>query len=113
MPGSTHDSYMWRRSQMRPPFKSSQDSHISFNAGDSGYPLEPWLMTPVPGRPALGTPAGQYNQSHASMRAVVERCIGLLKSRFRCLHRHRTLYHHPKIAGTIVAACAVLHNVCL
>ncbi|KAG0431303.1 hypothetical protein HPB47_021900 [Ixodes persulcatus] len=81
--------------------------------GDSGYPLEPWLMTPVPGRPALGTQAGQYNQAHASMRAVVERCIVLLKSRFRCLHRHRTLYHYPKIAGTIVAACAVLHDVCL
>ncbi|XP_040358718.1 putative nuclease HARBI1 [Ixodes scapularis] len=72
-----------------------------------------WLMTPVPGRPALGTPAGQYNQAHASMRAVVERCIGLLNSRFRCLHRHRTIYHHPKIAGTIVAACAVLHSICL
>lgn len=70
-------------------------------------------MTPVPGRQALDTPAGKYNQAHASMRAVVERCIGLLKSRFRCLHRHRTLYHHPKVAGTIVAACAVLHNVCL
>lgn len=84
-----------------------------FHAGDSGYPLEPWLMTPVPGRPAVSTPAGRYNAAHASMRSVVERCIGLLKSRFRCVQKHRVLYHHPRIAGTIVAACAVLHNICL
>ncbi|KAM7281526.1 putative nuclease HARBI1 [Ixodes scapularis] len=114
MPGSTHDSYVWRRSWVRQECVAGHlVRHNEYLLGDSGYPLEPWLMTPVPGRPALGTPAGQYNQAHASMKAVVERCIGLLKSRFRCLHRHRTLYHHPKIAGTIVAACAVLHNVCL
>lgn len=83
------------------------------HAGDSGYPLEPWLMTPVPGRPAVSTPAGRYNAAHASMRSVVERCIGLLKSRFRCVQKHRVLYHHPRIAGTIVAACSVLHNICL
>ncbi|KAG0427504.1 hypothetical protein HPB47_025432 [Ixodes persulcatus] len=95
MPGSTHDSYVWRRSWVR------QECVAGHLVRHNEYLL------------ALGTPAGQYNQAHASMRAVVERCIGLLKSRFRCLHRHRTLYHHPKIAGTIVAACAVLHNVCL
>lgn len=90
------------------------DSRLAiFHAGDSGYPLEPWLMTPVPGRPAVSTPAGRYNAAHASMRSVVERCIGVLKSRFRCLLKHRVLYHHPRIAGTIVAACAVLHNICL
>lgn len=81
--------------------------------GDSGYPLEPWLMTPVPGRPAVFTPAGRYNAAHASMRSVVERCIGLLMSRFRCVQKHRVLYHHLRIAGPIVAACAVLHNICL
>ncbi|XP_040071044.1 putative nuclease HARBI1 [Ixodes scapularis] len=114
MPGSTHDSYVWRRSWVRQECVAGHlVRHNEYLLGESGYPLEPWLMTPVPGRPALGTPTGEYNQAHASMRAVVERCIGLLKSRFRCLHRHRTLYHHPKIAGTIVAACAVLHNVCL
>ncbi|KAM7307500.1 putative nuclease HARBI1, partial [Ixodes scapularis] len=80
---------------------------------DSGYPLGPWLMTPVPGRRAVSTPAGRYNAAHASMRSVVERCIGLLKSRFRCVQKHRVLYHHPRIAGTIVAAFAVLHNICL
>ncbi|XP_072142665.1 putative nuclease HARBI1 [Dermacentor andersoni] len=50
---------------------------------------------------------------HASMRSVVERCIGLLKSRFRCLQRYRALHYEPDRTANIVAACAVLHNLCL
>ncbi|XP_042147577.1 uncharacterized protein LOC121836682 [Ixodes scapularis] len=46
-------------------------------------------------------------------RSVLERCIGLLKSRFQCLQRHRTLYYHPTTATVIISACAVLHNICL
>ncbi|KAH7974042.1 hypothetical protein HPB49_008826 [Dermacentor silvarum] len=56
---------------------------------------------------------GRYNTAHASMRSVVERCIGLLKSRFRCLQRHRALHYEPDRAANIVAACAVLRNLCL
>ncbi|KAH7959253.1 hypothetical protein HPB49_009681 [Dermacentor silvarum] len=44
---------------------------------------------------------------------VVERCIGLLKSRFRCHQRYRALHYEPDRAANIVAACAVLHNLCL
>lgn len=29
------------------------------------------------------------------------------------MHKHRTLYYHPQITGLIVAACAVLHNICI
>ncbi|XP_070385091.1 putative nuclease HARBI1 [Dermacentor albipictus] len=80
---------------------------------DSGYPLEPWLLTPVPGHPAGSTPEGLYNKEHTAMRNVVERCIGVLKSRFRCLQRYRTLLYNPDRAATIIAACAALHNIAL
>ncbi|KAM7305897.1 putative nuclease HARBI1 [Ixodes scapularis] len=114
MPGCSHDALVWRQSWVRQQCIAGRlIRHGEYLLGDSGYPLEPWLMTPVPGRPAVSTPAGRYNAAHASMRSVVERCIGLLKSRFRCVQKHRVLYHHPRIAGTIVAACAVLHNICL
>lgn len=33
--------------------------------GDSGYPLEPWLMTPVEGY-MEGTPESHYNHIHIS-----------------------------------------------
>ncbi|CAN7974991.1 unnamed protein product [Ixodes persulcatus] len=66
MPGSTHDSYVWRRSWVRQECVARHLVRHNEYLLDDGYPLKPWLMTPVPGRPALGTPAGQYNQAHAS-----------------------------------------------
>ncbi|KAH7967556.1 hypothetical protein HPB52_000119 [Rhipicephalus sanguineus] len=80
---------------------------------DSAYLLEPWLLTSVPGHPDEDTPEGVYNKEHAALWSTVERCIGLLKSRFRCLQRYRALHYGPSKAGTIVAACASLHNLCL
>ncbi|KAH7966328.1 hypothetical protein HPB49_015294 [Dermacentor silvarum] len=78
--------------------------------GDSGYPLEPWLKTLVPGHPPTQTAEGKYNTAHAAMRSVVERCIGLLMSRFCCLPLYRTLLYKPERAANIFAACGVLHN---
>ncbi|XP_065304470.1 putative nuclease HARBI1 [Dermacentor albipictus] len=113
-PGSDHDAYIWSTTWLRRRF---QDGHIAKAGehllGDSNYPLEPWLLTPVPGRPPMHTAEGRYNTAHATMRSVVERCIGLLKSRFRCLQRYRVLHYKPDRAANIIAACAVLHNLCL
>ncbi|XP_070387647.1 putative nuclease HARBI1 [Dermacentor albipictus] len=89
-PGSCHDSFVWRHTPLRSRLETVlRPGEIVL--GDSGYPLEPWILTPVPGHPATDTPEGRYNRAHASMRNVVETCIGLLKSRFRCLQRYRTL----------------------
>nr|XP_054923423.1 uncharacterized protein LOC129383126 [Dermacentor andersoni] len=46
--------------------------------GDSGCPLKPWLLTPVPGHPLTRIAEGRYNTAYAATRSVVERCIGLL-----------------------------------
>lgn len=54
-----------------------------------------------------------YNVSHKKTRHIVERCIGVLKSRFRCLCRQRVLMYSPQTAGKIINSCAVLHNVML
>ncbi|XP_077517201.1 uncharacterized protein LOC144128023 isoform X1 [Amblyomma americanum] len=114
LPGSTHDAFCWKHSFLRR--RIAEQGLLrpgEFLLGDSGYPLEPWLMTPVPGHPSLQTPEGAYNHAHSSMRTAVERCIGVLKSRFRCLQRYRTLHYSPKRSATIIAACAALHNLCL
>ncbi|XP_029678128.1 putative nuclease HARBI1, partial [Formica exsecta] len=77
--------------------------------GDSGYPLEPWLLTPLPHEPE-GTPRFLYNEALCSARNCVERLFGVLKSTWRCLSKHRVLQYEPGFAGRIVNACAVLHN---
>jgi len=52
-----------------------------------------------------------YNSAHARTRNVVERCFGVLKSRFRCLdHSGGTLLYTPERACCIVTAVCVLHN---
>ena len=84
--------------------------HISiFSTGNSGYPLEPWLLTPLPHEPE-GTPRFQYNEALCSARDYVERMFGVLKSTWRCLSKHRVLQYKPGFAGRIVNACAVFHN---
>ncbi|KAM7313318.1 putative nuclease HARBI1 isoform X1 [Ixodes scapularis] len=113
-PGSVHDSFVWQFSWLRNQLEQGQVPRDGrFLLGDSGYPLEPWLITPVPGNHATSTACGRFNKAHSSIRSVVERCIGLWKNRFRCLQRHRALYYHPSTATAIISACAVLHNICL
>jgi len=44
---------------------------------------------------------------------VVERTIGHLRNRFRCVSKHRVLEYAPEKAGQIVNCVAVLHNQCV
>lgn len=60
-----------------------------------------------------GTPEARYNTQLCSARSLIERCNGLLKMRFRCLLKHRVLHYTPTMAGKIINACCVLHNMCI
>ena len=80
--------------------------------GDSGYPLEPRLMTPYT------NPSNQmeikYNVIHSKTRNVIERCFGVLKSRFRCLDKSGgTLLYSAEKTCQIIVAVVVLHNMCI
>ncbi|XP_072144281.1 putative nuclease HARBI1 [Dermacentor andersoni] len=97
-PGSCHDSWVWQRNPLRARLAAQ---------------LQPGEYLLVPGSHAGTTSEGHYNQEHASMRNVVERCIGVLKSKFRCLQRFRTLLYSPDRAARIIYACVALHNVAL
>lgn len=77
--------------------------------GDSGYPLEPWLLTPLP-HYAEGTRQYEYTKKHCKARNVVERFFGVFKSMWRCLSYQRVLMYAPETAGKIVNAYAVIHN---
>lgn len=68
--------------------------------GDSGYPLLPYLMTPKLNQPA-GSPSALYTECHVRARCSVERTIGILKGRWRCLRKERALHYAPEFAGKI------------
>lgn len=57
------------------------------------------------------TPQRYYTDLHCRVRNTVERCIGVLKSRWRCLLVDRKLHYHPTMAGHLTNACVVLHNI--
>ena len=68
-------------------------------------------MTPILDA-APDTPERHYTDMHIRARNTVERTIGLLKARFRCLLVHRVLHYKPEVAASIVNACVILHNIC-
>ncbi|KAJ0169818.1 hypothetical protein K1T71_014424 [Dendrolimus kikuchii] len=61
---------------------------------------------------APDTPESHYTDIHVRTRNIIERTIGLLKARFRCLLVHRVLHYKPEMAGSITNACVILHNIC-
>ena len=46
--GSTHDAFIWKRSQVRRFLKQRYDNgnRNTYLLGDGGYPTEPWLLVP-------------------------------------------------------------------
>lgn len=52
----------------------------------------------------------EFNQKLCSVRQIIERTIGLLKVRFRCIMGERKLRYTPTKVGRIIYSCATLHN---
>lgn len=69
------------------------------------------MMTPILDA-APDSPEAHYTNLHVHARNIIERTIGLLKARFRCLLAHRVLHYSPEVAGSIINACVILHNIC-
>ncbi|KAL0871460.1 hypothetical protein ABMA27_014991 [Loxostege sticticalis] len=110
-PGSAHDSMVWQGHPLsRHLTDLSNNGEQVFLLGDSGYPLRATMMTPILNT-REGSPEHYYYQHHVTARNVVERCIGVLKARFRCLLVARALHYNPITAAKIVNACCVLHNI--
>lgn len=111
--GSTHDSFIWKHSAVRQELRTShRNGQRWMLLGDSGYPLEPWLLTPDLNAP-VGSPAWRYTSAHGKTRNCVERTNGAVKVRFRSIMEERVLRYAPKIVGPLINACCALHNLCI
>ncbi|XP_063826029.1 putative nuclease HARBI1 [Ostrinia nubilalis] len=105
--GSTHDSRIFMESNIKQRFEDRQFRGRLI--GDSGYPLLPYLFTPIlrPSRPEEEA----YNNAHISTRNTVERCFGVWKQRFQCLlHGLPVSLQNGK---AVIIALAVLHNIAI
>ncbi|CAC5421210.1 HARBI1 [Mytilus coruscus] len=109
--GATHDAFIWSIATVCELFENRTISD-GWLLGDSGYPVRPWLLTPVlnPSTRKQQT----YNGAHMRTRNVVERSFGVLKARFRCIDTSAgTLLYSALMCCRIVVAVAVLHNLCI
>ncbi|GLV33405.1 uncharacterized protein CBL_20150 [Carabus blaptoides fortunei] len=102
-PGSAHDAAIWSVSNIKEHMEECyrNGDRGNYLLGDSGYPLQPWLLTPV-NAAEDNSPEAAYNKMYCSIRNVVERLNRVLKQRFRCLLRHRVLHYSPLKAGKIL-----------
>ncbi|XP_071570014.1 putative nuclease HARBI1 [Temnothorax nylanderi] len=110
--GRTHDSRVWNASEVSVHLEEQHRNGRTgtWLLGDSGYPLLPYLMIPKLNQ-IPGSPSAAYINAHVKARCSVERCIGVLKGRWRCLRKVRALHYKPEFAALIVNAGCVLHNV--
>ncbi|XP_052818496.1 putative nuclease HARBI1 [Mya arenaria] len=108
-PGATNDATFFEMSGLKDYLEANA---VGVLLGDSGYALRNYLLTPIL-RPTANAQVA-YNDAHARGRVVVERAFGVLKSRFRCLHRSRgCLMFSPAKCQQIVICCMKLHNLCI
>ncbi|XP_048740865.2 putative nuclease HARBI1 [Ostrea edulis] len=109
-PGSTHDSHIFRMSDVSLYLEShnrSVDDGILL--GDSGYACSRYLLTPYL-HPA--TPSQEaFNSAHCKTRSTIERVFGWWKRRFHVLHGEIRM--KPGKVCRVIGACAILNNIAL
>jgi len=108
-PGSVHDARVFRNSGV---YQHLQNVPSGFHLlGDSAYPLERFVMTPYKDNGHLTAEQKKYNAVHSSSRCCVERCIGLLKGKFRRLKNFDA--KDDVLMCKLIVAAAVVHNIIL
>ncbi|XP_049339377.1 uncharacterized protein LOC125804553 [Astyanax mexicanus] len=111
-PGSVHDSRVLKHS---PLYRTAVYPPTgTFLLGDGGYPClqRPLaLITPYK-RPLRDERQRVFNRYHSKARSVIERAFGIMKTRWRSIFL-KALEVHPSFVPTVVASCAILHNICL
>lgn len=107
-PGATHDSHIFKESEIGQYLSENNNGmREGFLLGDSGYPCRPFLLTPYL-RPTTQAER-RFNKAQKKTRNSIERCFGVLKRRFHCLHGEIRM--RPERVCKIIIACAVLHNI--
>ncbi|WAR27691.1 HARB1-like protein [Mya arenaria] len=115
-PGSTHDNTIFENCGLK---AWVEENNVGWLIDYAGYALKPYMLTPkariniIIIRPTTQQ-ENAFNLAKSRTRMVVERAFGLLKSRFRCLHKTGGfLQITPEKAAKVFVVCAKLHNMCI
>lgn len=114
-PASTHDTRVWRNSDLCNNIHHYLDEH-EYLLADTGYPLSRNVIIPFKKPHANKRRNRRFNKHLSQVRIKVEHCIGILKGRWQSLRELRSLLikpKHHKHAVQWAEACMVLHNMVL
>ena len=109
-PGSTHDSFVFRSSEISDYLQQHNRSlEDGILLGDSGYACKPNLMTPFPNPVTAKQHA--FNSAHRKTRVLIKLTFSRWKRRFHLLHGEVRM--HPEKVCKLIGACGVLHNIAI
>ncbi|KAJ8935507.1 hypothetical protein NQ314_012761 [Rhamnusium bicolor] len=112
-PGATHDCGIWETSYIHRHLRKYEEGrHNTWLLGDSGYPLQPWLMTPILMPLLIHQKNITLHVTYTLGMLVREETVygkGDLDVFFK---KDRVLHYNHATAGRIIYSCAVLHNIC-
>jgi len=103
-----HDSRVFRNSPLFNAMRNGLIPHNMHIIGDSAYPLLQNLMTPFKDNGHLIRSQLEYNTKLSSIRSIIERAFGILKSKFRRL-KYLDISNFD-LGNNMIAAACVLHN---
>lgn len=112
MPGSVHDARVFKYSGLQQRCTEEYFPENSHILGDSAYTLQKHVIVPYRDNGHLTVEESYFNKAHSSNRMMVERAIGLLKTRWRYLSVKLPMRRTDLIPYYIMSVC-VLHNICL
>ena len=120
-PGRSNDSSVYTRSTLSEVIHSPiyENHFIYVNnlkvrchlVADSAFPLDHTLMKPYAIRPNMDRAQATFNYRLSRCRCTVERAFGLMKNRFRSLHKKMEFRIENVI--NIIKSVALLHNICI
>lgn len=111
MPGRMHDARVFRNSPLYQRITNAERPLIQeymHLIGDAAYPLLKNIMTPIRDNGHLTRAEIIYNTKLSTIRSIIERAFGLLKTKFR---RLKFLdISNFNLGNQMIAAACVLHN---
>lgn len=110
-PATFPDPAVLEKSEI-PSIFEGDEAPDGYLLGDTAYPLKTWLVTPF-SKPET-KPELSFNIMHLNAFEAMDRTVGMLKKRFRCLNKPSVpLQYAPHKVGMFFTACCVLHNIAL